>query len=36
MKRDISDYFPIFSYIDEEIILDKKGEQTIFKRKINN
>ena len=36
MKRDISDYFPIFSYIDEEIILDKKGEQTILTRKIND
>lgn len=36
MKRNISDYFPIFSYIDEEIILDKKGEQTILTRKIND
>lgn len=36
MKRDISDYFPIFSYINEEIILDKKGEQTILTRKIND
>ena len=36
VKRDISDHFPIFSYIDEEIILDRKGEPTIFKRKIND
>ena len=36
VKRNISDYFPIFSYIDEEIILDKKGEQTILTRKIND
>ena len=25
-----------FSHIHEEIILDRKGEQTIFKRKIND
>ena len=36
VKRNISHYFPIFSYIDEEIILDKKGEQTILTRKIND
>ena len=36
VKMDISDHFPIFSYLDEEIILHRKGEETIFKRKIND
>ena len=28
--------FLFFSYIDEKIILDRKGEETILKRKIND
>ena len=28
--------FSFFSYIDEKIILNRKGEETIFKLKINN
>ena len=36
MKTDISDDFPIFSYIDEEIEKDRKRKETIFKRKIND
>ena len=33
---DISDHFPIFYYIDEEIILNRKGKEAILKRKINS
>ena len=36
MKEDISDHFPIFSYIDEEKKFNRKGEETVFKRKTNN
>lgn len=36
MKTDISDLFLTFSYMDEEIILDRKAEKTIFKRPVND
>ena len=36
MKTAISDDFPIFLYINEEIIIDRKGGETTFKQKIND
>lgn len=36
MKTDLSDHFSMFSYIDEEVLFDWKGEETIFERKKNN
>ena len=34
VKTDISDLFLTFTYIDEEIIMDRKAEKTIFKRPV--
>ena len=36
MKTAISDDFPIFLHINEEIIIDRKGGETTFKQKIND
>ena len=36
MKIDILDHFPIFHYFNEEIIPCKKGQEIIFKLKIND
>ena len=33
VKTNISDHFPIFSYLDEEIILHRKGEETTLNEK---